>query len=191
MAAAKLFRDADFIELVRASGRTYDEWKAQEPRQRVMVANALARIGQLAAAKQLADLDRNPPTPVGIRSQAESTFCVIQRHHGNHIAALNHAQSAVFLAQESNDADLTAWAQLHLVRLLIDIGPYDKALASLSDARRLVVKAGSNETIAYFHMCVSVLEGQNGRLDEARRHCDIAEGLLTGSSNVWLSAACL
>ena len=30
-----------------------------------------------------------------------------------------------------------------------------------------------------------------GRLDEARRHCDIAEGLLQRSTNVWLSASCL
>ena len=40
-------------------------------------------------------------------------------------------------------------------------------------------------------MCVSVLEGQTGRVDEARRHCDIAEGLLEGSSNLWLLAGCL
>jgi DNA-binding NtrC family response regulator len=186
--ATTLFRDGDFIGLVRSSGRTYDEWRGLESRQRVLVANALARVGQMDAAQRLAELDRNSPSPPGIRSQAESAFCAIQRRRGNHIAALNHAQSAVFLAHESTDTDRTAWAQLDLFRLLIDIGPFDKALASLAEARRLVAKAANNEATAYFHMCVSVLEGQNGRLDEARRHCDIAEGLLKGSSNVWLLA---
>ena len=190
-AASKLFRDGEFLALIQASGRSHDERKAHEPRQRVIVANALALVGQLEAAERLAELDRHPPIPSGVRSQAESTFCVIQRRLGNHIAALHHAQSAVFLAQESNEAERIAWAQLHLFRLLIEIGPLDKALASLADARRLVAKAGSNDAIAYLHICVSVLEGQIGRLDEARRHCDIAEGLLERSTNVWLSACCL
>ena len=75
--------------------------------------------------------------------------------------------------------------------MLIETGPRDKALASLADARRLVAKAGSNDASAYLHICVSVLEGQIGRLDEARRDWDIADGLLERSTNAWLSACCL
>ena len=190
-AASKLFGDGEFLALVQASGRSHDERRAYEPRQRVIVANALAVVGQLEAAQRLAELDRDTPTPPAIRSQSESTFCVIQRRLGNHIAALHHAQAAVFLAQESGEAQRIAWAQLHLFRVLIEIGPFDKAVASLADTRRLVAKAGNNDAIAYLHICVSILEGQVGRLDEARRHCDIAEGLLQRSTNVWLSASCL
>ena len=122
-AASKLFRDGEFLALIQASGRSHDDRRAYEPRQRVIVANALALVGQLDAAERLAELDRHPPAPPSVRSQAESTFCVIQRRLGNHIAALHHAQSALFLAQESNEAERTAWAQLHLLRLLIEIGP--------------------------------------------------------------------
>ena len=190
-AAAKLFREGEFRALVESSGRTHDERRTLEPRQRVIVAHVLALVGQLEAAEQLAELDRNSPTPATIRSQAESTFCVVQRRLGNHSAALHHAQSAVFLAQESNDAERMAWAQLYLFRLLIEVGPLDKALASLADSRRLVAKAGCDDAIVYLHICVSVLEGQIGRLDEAARHCDIAERLLERSRNAWLSACCL
>jgi tetratricopeptide (TPR) repeat protein len=190
-AASRLFRRGEFLSLVQAAGRNHTERKTLDPCVRVIVANALALIGELEDAEQLAGLDRNPPTPPAIRSQAESTFCVIQRRIGNHIAALQHAQSAVFLAQESSEVDRIAWAQLHLFRVLVEIGPFDKAVASLPDTRRLVAKAGNNDATAYLHICVSVLEGQVGRLDEARRHCDIAESLLERDPNVWLSASCL
>src|SRR6185503_3794623 len=134
-AASKLFRDGEFLARIQTTGRNADERKAHEPRQRVLVANALSLVGQLEEAGRLAELDRHSPSPPSVRSQAESTFCVIQRRLGNHTAALRHAQSAIFFAQESNDPERTAWAQLYLFRLLIEIGPLDKALALLADAR--------------------------------------------------------
>jgi DNA-binding NtrC family response regulator len=190
-AASKLFRDGDFLSLVQGSGRTYDDRKALEPRQRVMLAHALAFLGQFDAAEQLAELDRYAPTTPAVRSQAESVLSIIRRRHSDLVAAVKHAQSAVFLAQESGDSERIAWAHLRLFRLLAEIGPLDKTLTSLADARRAVVKAGKSDITAYLHICVSVLEGQTGRVDEARRHCDIAEGLLEGSSNLWLAAGCL
>jgi len=44
---------------------------------------------------------------------------------------------------------------------------------------------------AYLHICVSALEGQRGHLDEAWRHCDIAESLLELESNAWVLGASL
>jgi ATP/maltotriose-dependent transcriptional regulator MalT len=79
---------------------------------------------------------------------------------------------------------------LHLFRVLLEVGPFDKAVTALGDAKRVVAKAGSNDATAYLHICVSALEGQTGHLDEARRHCDIAEALLERSSNAWLFACC-
>ena len=190
-AARRLFRDGEYLALIQSSGRTHAERSAHEPRHRVLLANSLALVGQLESAQRLAEIDRHPPASLSVRSQAESTLCVVERRLGNHNAAQRHAQAGLLLAQESNDVERTAWAQLHLFRLLIEIGPLDKALASLNDTRRLVAKAGSNDASAYLHICVSVLEGQSGRLDEARRHCDIADGLLEQSTNVWLSASCL
>jgi tetratricopeptide (TPR) repeat protein len=80
---------------------------------------------------------------------------------------------------------------LHLFRLLIEAGPIDKVFAALPDVRRSVARAGVTQASAYLHTCVSVLAGQIGRLDEARRHCDIADSLLEHSSNIWLTASSL
>jgi len=84
-----------------------------------------------------------------------------------------------------------AWAHLHLFRLLIEIGPIDEVLVALPKLRRSVANAGINHASAYLHTCVSVLEGQVGRLDEASRHCDIADSLLELSPNAWLAASSL
>ena len=118
-------------------------------------------------------------------------LAVVSRRGGDHKSALRHAQAAASLAAESDDPERIAWAHLHLFRLLIEVGPIDKVLVALPDVRRSVARAGLNHTSAYLHTCVSVLEGQIGRLHEARRHCDIADSLLERSSNIWLTASSL
>src|SRR5689334_16234986 len=122
-AANKLFRDGEHLALITASGRTHAEQMAHEPRLRVLLANSLALVGQLESAQRLAELDRHAPTSLRIRSQAESTLCVVERRLGNHLAAQRHAQAALLFAQESNDLERTAWTQLYLFRLLIELGP--------------------------------------------------------------------
>jgi DNA-binding NtrC family response regulator/tetratricopeptide (TPR) repeat protein len=59
----------------------------------------------------------------------------------------------------------------------------------LPDVRRFVGRAGLPQVTAYLHNCVGVLEGQTGRLDEARRHLDIAESLLRLAPNLWLAGS--
>ena len=44
---------------------------------------------------------------------------------------------------------------------------------------------------AYLHVCVATLEGQRGRLQEAERHCVIAESLLSVKPNAWVLGASL
>ena len=60
-------------------------------------------------------------------------------------------------------------------------------MAALPEVRRAVARAGVSRASAYLHDCVAVLEGQTGRLDEARRHLDIAESLLHLAPNAWLA----
>ena len=48
--------------------------------------------------------------------------------------------------------------------------------------RQAVNRAGLPQQVAYLHLIVAAMEGQNGRYDEARRHCEAAESILqTGS----------
>jgi len=100
--------------------------------------------------------------------------------------ALGDLQKAVHLSQEfGNDLEI-AWAHLHLLRQIVDGHPIDLASAILPSVRAAVAKARSPQAAAYLHMCVAVLEGQNGRLSEAHRHCELSSSLQALSPNVWL-----
>ena len=189
-AAAKLFREGEFLQLIRASGHQ-EERHALEPRHRVILANALALVGELTEAQRLAEIDRHPTAPPSVRSQAELTLAMVSWRDGDLNSAVRLAQSAVHLAQESNEPERIAWAYLHLFRLLAEGGPIETVLGALPDVRRAVARAGVGQATAYLHLCVAILEGQTGRLDEARRHCDIAGSLLDLSSNVWLRGVSL
>ena len=157
-----------------------------EPRLRVIVAHTLALTGDLESARQLAELDRHAQTASWIRSYAESVLALVLWRNADMDAALQHFQAALRLAHESGDNDRIAWAHLQLFRCLIDGHPTDASLAMLPDIRRAVTRAGDPQIAAYLHSCVAVLAGQMGHLDEARRHCDLAESLLTLAPNAWI-----
>jgi hypothetical protein len=72
---------------------------------------------------------------------------------------------------------------------MIDRGAVDASTAVLRDARSAATKAGNAHVTVFLHESVAVLEGQLGRFDEALRHCDIAESLLTDSPNAWLKGS--
>jgi DNA-binding NtrC family response regulator/tetratricopeptide (TPR) repeat protein len=191
-AAVGLFRQGEFPRLIEAFGTTEDERRALSPRYRVIVANALAFLGHLDEAKRLAQLELNPPSgPPLVKSQAESTLALVHWKEGDVVSAFRHAQSALHLAQESKDPERMAWAHVHLFRLLAEGGSIENALAALPDVRRTIARAGISQATAYLHTCVAILEGQTGRLEEARRHCDISESLLNVSPNPWLSGQSL
>ena len=190
-AAKQLFKNGDFSQLVNASGNDSEERKSLEPRHRAILAHALALVGQGKAAQHLANIGLRSDSSAAVRSQAELTLAVVDRRHGDHASAVRHSQAATSLAEESDDPELTAWAHLHLFRLLIETSPIDKVFVSLPKVRRVVARAGTNHASAYLHTCVSVLEGQVDRLYEAQRHCDITDSLLELSSNTWLAASSL
>lgn len=187
--ATNLFQDGDYLQLINSIGRSRLERNRLEPSLRVILANALALTGDLEEAQRLAEIDRHPPSSTNIRAQAESTLAVVSRRLGDQESAVQHAQKAVYLAQETNDSHLLAWTHLHLFRLLVDGGSAVDTLTRLPDVRRVVERAGLSQATACLHNSVSVLEGQTGRLDESRRHCDIAEGLLKIAPNNWLAGA--
>jgi transcriptional regulator with AAA-type ATPase domain/tetratricopeptide (TPR) repeat protein len=157
-----------------------------EPRLRVIVAHALALAGELDDARQLAKLDHYERSTPLIRSKAESVLALVLWREADMDGALHHFHAAVRLAHESTAADQIAWAHLHLFRCLIDGHPNNTALAMLPDIRRLVTRAADPQISAYLHSCVAVLAGQMGQLDEARRHCELAESLLEMAPNQWL-----
>jgi hypothetical protein len=76
-----------------------------------------------------------------------------------------------------------------MFRQAIDGHPTQSVMTLLPEARKAVTKAGHPHLSAYLHICVSVIEGQAGRFDEARRHCDIASSIIKTAPNSWLDGA--
>ena len=185
--AAGLFREGEFLQLIEAAGSDEKQRAQLEPRCRVLVANALALIGELVEARSLAEQDKTPGLPPTVRSQAETTLGLVNWRMGDVAAALQHATTGIRLAQEANDVERLAWAHLHCLRIRIEVGPVDATLSDLPHVRRAVARAGVAAASAYLHNCVAVLEGQTGRLDESRRHLEIAESLLTITRNAWIA----
>ena len=133
--AARLFNEGEFFRLIELSGGNEQARLALEPRHRVIVANALALVGEFDEAQRLAELDCGSPAAPSIRSQAEWTLGLVNWRTGHISSAMQHAQTAVRLAHESSDAERIAWALLHFFRLSIDCGPMDAIMAALPDVQ--------------------------------------------------------
>jgi DNA-binding NtrC family response regulator len=184
LAAEKLFHKGEFAQLL-ASTPTIQIKRALEPQHRVLVANALALVGELDSSHELAELDRTDAS-LSVRSQAELTLGLITWKRGQLHSARKHLQTSVRFAHDSKDPQRIGWSHLYLFRLLVEGPPIDVVSAALPDVRRVVMRVGLPQVSAYMHLSVAVLEGQTGRLDEALRHCDAAESLLELSPNTWL-----
>jgi DNA-binding NtrC family response regulator/tetratricopeptide (TPR) repeat protein len=189
-AAARLFAEGEFLRIIEDSGQE-KERQALEPRHRVIVANALAFGPDIESARRLAEMDCYPPTPSAVRSQAESVFAYTSWRLGEIDAAVHHAQCALRLAQEAAQPERIAWAHLHLFRFLIARDPVTKVLAALPEVRSVVARAGTGPATACLHTYVAVLEGHMGRMDEARRHLDIADSILQASPNLYVRGSAL
>ena len=182
----RLFNAGEFSELLRVSQFSLVSARGVDARTRIILTHALALTGQLAAAKELVLLDATPASTVAIRSRAALISGLVNQAEGNVVLAAQHFHAAVRLANDSGDSERIAWALLFLFRQLIDGHPTQNVAALLPEVRKAVTKAGVVHASAYLHSCVSVLEGQTGRLDEAIRHCDIASSILQTAPNAWL-----
>ena len=185
------FRRGEFLELLRLARPSLGQPLNIEPNTRVVIAHALALTGDLQAAVALAELDSTPQSNPATSSHANAVLGIVNQVNGDVEGAQARFQTAIRLAGESGDQERVAWAHLHLYRLLVEGHPMDALASMLVDVRRVVTRIGDPQITAYLHSCVSVLEGQTGRLEEALRHCDIADSLLTLEPNVWISCGVL
>ena len=189
--AERLFSAGEFSELLRLSDVTPAIARTVEPRTRIVLTHALALTGRLAVAREFAALDSTPATSLSIHSRAAAIVGLIEQAEGNIDTAAKQFQTAIRLARESRDPERIAWGYLHLVRLLIDAHRTQAVMALLPEARKVVTNAGLPHLSAYLHLCVSSLEGLTGRVNEALRHCEIAESILAMAPNSWLQGTAL
>jgi tetratricopeptide (TPR) repeat protein len=187
--ALRLFRKGH-LQALLDNFKTEANARGAEARCRILFAYTLALTDHTSPAESLTQLDNSNLTS-SVRSQLESTIGVIGWRAGNRESAWQHLHAAVRWARESNDLERLAWAHLHLFRFAIEAGQPNGLPSILRDARTAVTRAAIPYLTAYLHVCVSVLEGQRGNLDDATRHCDIAESLLQIESNDWVRGAAL
>jgi len=186
----KLFRKGHFRELIDGFKSTGTATRHAEPKLRILFAYVLALTDETSLAATLSNVDHSTLAP-SVRSQAETTIGLINWRMGDLDSTWHHLQSGLRWARESGDAERIAWAHLHLFRFAIEAQPLDVLMGLLRDVRAAVVRAAIPYLTAYLHICVSALEGQRGHLDEAWRHCDIAESLLELEPNAWVLGASL
>ena len=189
--ASRLFRQGRFRELIDAFVSSGKVQRIVDPKLRVLLAYVMALADETPLASSLASADQATHLGPSLRSQSETTVAIVAWRSGDLHTAWRHLQASVRLARESGDVERIAWAHLHWFRFAIEAQPVDVATGLLRETRSATVQAAIPYLTAYLHICVSVLEGQRGHLDEAWRHCDIAESLLQLEGNAWVMGSLL
>lgn len=187
-AAQKLVDSGEFGELRKHAERLLDARPTLEPRLRLLIAHAFVHTGEgQRALSLLSTMDLESRAGHWSRWRGHLVMGLAKRAVGSMTAALSDFQRAVHLAQESGTLEEIAWAHIYLFRHMVDGHPIDLAPAMLPAVRTAVTKAGSASASAFLHTSVAVLEGHNGRLSEALRHCECSESLVSMAPNAWLA----
>src|SRR5258705_4273319 len=189
--AEDLFRRGEFLRFIQkaTSGALGDP--KSNAREHLNLAEAFALTGDSSSASEIARLYSEARCETAIRAHAEYVLAISAWRAGDGPDAAKLFASALRSALESKNSRLIAWTYLHTFRFYIDFHPADAVSAILHSTRKAVIAAGDRQAIAYLHSCVSVLEGQKGRMNEAWRHCVLAEALLEDDPNTWIRGATL
>ena len=189
--AEDLFRRGEFLNFIREAASHADGDPKRSARQHLRLAEALALTGNSPKAVEIALPYSEARREPAVRAHAEYVLAIAAWRAGNATDAAKLFASARRDAVESKNPQCIAWAHLHTFRFYIDFHPADAVSAILPSTRKAVIAAGDRQATAYLHSCVSVLEGQKGRMNEAWRHCVMAEALLAEDPNTWMLGATL
>ena len=184
-AAQALFHAGHYLELVKRSDTSDAALDRLDAPHALLIARALVYI-DIRRAEEMARRRNQPGAPPSVRSACELVIGSACRRHGELGKAIVHYQRALQLAQQDNDTHQSAWASLHLFRLLAEVQPHDGAVAVLRDTRAWVTRSGDPHAAAFLHDSIALIEATTGRVDEARRHLKIAASLLDSHPNAWL-----
>jgi DNA-binding NtrC family response regulator/tetratricopeptide (TPR) repeat protein len=185
-AAERLFKLGEFDEMLRSTDLSDTSIRRLSTAHQLILAQALAIMGDVQQAIQAVRfVDTSNCTPL-LRSKYHLVLGLADERTGASAEALAHFQTALRFAVAAADNLQIAWSHVRILRHMIDRGAADSSMAILREARPAVIRAGDTHVTVFLHECVSVLEGQLGRFDEAIKHCDIADSLLSNEPNTWL-----
>jgi DNA-binding NtrC family response regulator len=184
--AERLFKVGEFDELLQSHDVIGGGGHRLSTAHQLIIAHALALTGDIQTAIHvLRFVDSSSCTPL-LRSKYHVVVGLTHDRAGTAADALAHFQTALRFALASESKLQIAWTRVQILRHMVDRGAVDVSTALLREARDAAIRAGDTHVTVFLHQCVSVLEGQLGRLNEAIRHCDIADSLLTNAPNTWL-----
>jgi len=189
--ADDLFRRGEFLNFIQAAASHVEGDPKRTARRHLRLAEAFALTGNLSKAVEIAIRYSDARREAAIRAQAEYILAISAWRAGNASDASKLFAAALRNAGESKNPQCIAWAHLHTFRFYVDFHPSDAVSAILPSTRKAVIAAGDRQATAYLHSCVSVFEGQKGRMNEAWRHCAMAEDLLADDPNAWILGATL
>src|SRR5262245_7003458 len=187
--ALKLLRRGHFRDLIN-SFTEHNQFRDADLRSRVLFAYVLALTGRTSAASSALAFDVSK-VPAPLRCQVEAALGIVSWWSGDHDSAWTHLRCAVQRASELRDVEWIARMYLHLFRFALDARPSEALGVILPGTRKAVTRAGRPSLTAYLHNCVATFEGHRGHLDEAFRHCELADSLLETDPNAWISCGIL
>jgi DNA-binding NtrC family response regulator/tetratricopeptide (TPR) repeat protein len=180
-----LFHAGRFADLLRVS-MPFLHHGELSTHDRLLIARAMVHTGDIERARHIAETANEQNAGPLLRSRCELILGLVAKRIGDLPAARRRLQHSVHLAREAADGKQLAWSQLSLFRLLAEGEPEGLLSAVLAETRRVVSTAGDPHVAAYLHDCVSLLEAQTGRLDEARRHLQVAASIVERYPHAWI-----
>src|SRR5262245_9764462 len=188
--ALKLLRRGHFRDLISFLSQQ-NQLRDADLRWQVLFAYVLALTGRTSSASSALAFDNISKIPPPLRCQVEAAVGIVSWWSGDHNSAWTHLRCAVQQACELRDAEWIARMHLHLFRFAADAQPSEALGVILPATRKAVTRAGRPSLTAYLHNCVATFEGHRGHLDEALRHCELADSLLETEPNAWVSCGIL
>ena len=122
------------------------------------------------------------------RATCENVLGRILIEDGHTDAGLSHLQRAGSFSSAGGDLRQLCWIQSKLLAVVSERSGPEAATPLLANLRRATTKLGDPETTAQLHLFVAEMEAKRGLLDSAVRHVTLAQQLIEGISNVWLSS---
>ena len=188
--ALKLLRRGHFRDLISFLSQQ-NQSRDADLRWQVLFAYVLAVTGRTSSASSAFAFDNISKIPPPLRCQVEAAIGIVSWWSGDHDSAWTHLRCAVQQACELRDVEWIARMHLHLFRFAADAQPSEALGVILPATRKAVTRAGRPSLTAYLHNCVATFEGHRGHLDEAYRHCELADSLLETEPNAWVSCGIL
>jgi tetratricopeptide (TPR) repeat protein len=152
-----------------------------------VLADALQRVGHNDQAEAIATRTLGALASVpAANARCHFTLGNVFRDRGETERAIEHLQIAAALSLTASDLELSSWVQLRLMVVLGELGGIQTAMARMDEVKQVLTRFGDARPFAGLHLWLVEVESMRGNLENARKHLNTADSLLSGVEDVWL-----